>query len=106
MNLTIHERFKLLELMPQESDYAGILEIRRTTMLLSLTDSESTELEVKNVDGIIHFNPEKALTMITDVPMGEWMTNIFRVILREKDHEATLEPAEVTLFEKFIMDYE
>lgn len=106
MRLSVQERFKLLELIPEKSTYAGVKEFIRANALLTLTEEEAEELDVKFVDGMIQFNPEKAMGLIVDVPMGEWMTNIFRTVLREKDHEGDLQPAEASLFEKFIMDYE
>jgi hypothetical protein len=106
MELTIHERLKLLELLPAKESYAGVTEIYRTSLLLSLTDDEAKELEVTHVEGGIRWNQDKALTMNTDIPIGEYLTNIIRQVLREKDRERELEPAEITLFEKFILDYE
>jgi hypothetical protein len=106
MELTIHERLKLLELLPQKESYEGVTEIYRTSLLLSLTGDEAEELDVKHVDGGIVWNQDKALTMNTDIPIGEWLTNIIRGVLREKSRERDLEPSEITLYEKFIMDYE
>lgn len=107
MKLNAAERLKLLELLPPKESYSGVKEIHRMGMLLSLTGEEFEELEVVNIDGGgIKWNTEKALGLIADIPMGEWMTNIFRVALREKSLDHDLEPAEITLYEKFIMDYE
>lgn len=106
MQLTVHERLKLLELMPEKSTYAGIREIHRTTLLLMLTNDEVIEIEAKHEGGVLQWNQDKALTLIVDIPMGEWMTEIIRGVLREKDREGDLSPAEISLFEKFILDYE
>ena len=106
MKLTVHERLKLLELLPEKASYSGIMEIHRTSMLLSLTGNEAEQIEVKQEGGQIQWNQEKALTLIVDIPIGEWLTNVIRLALREKDRESDLEPAEISLFEKFILDYE
>jgi len=106
MQLTVHERLKLMELLPMESTYAGVMEIRRASMLLQLTGEEAEQIEATFEDGHIQWNQDKALTLIVDVPMGEWMTETIRLALREKDHEGTLDPSLISLFEKFILDYE
>ena len=106
MKLTVHERLKLLDIMPSKESYAGMLEVHRMNLLLSLTNEEAEEIEVKYVDGMVQWNQEKALGLIVDVPMGEWITNKIRGSLREMDREGELSLPEMSLFEKFIMDYE
>jgi hypothetical protein len=94
-------------MLPVENTYSGLVEIRRLLMLLSLTGDETKELEVKLLDnGQIQFENEKALGMIADIPMGEWITNTIRGILRDKSDKAELKIAEASLYEKFILDYE
>jgi hypothetical protein len=106
MKLSVPERLALLEIMPAKADYSGVKEIYRTTLLLNLDGDEAEEIEVKHIEGMIQFNVEKALGVIKDIPMGEWMTNTFRVILREKSNESDLSIADISLFEKFVLDYE
>ena len=107
MKLTVHERLKLLELLPAKESYSGVKEIHRLSLLLNLNAEEAEAIDVRFVDGgMMQWNQDKALGLIVDIPMGEWITNIIRLALREKDREGDLEPAEITLFEKFILDYE
>jgi len=106
MKLTIHERLKLLDIMPQKESYAGMLEVHRLNLLLSLTAEEAEEVEVKYVDGMVQWNQEKALGLIVELPMGEWITNKIRQALRDLDRDGELSLTELTLFEKFILDYE
>jgi len=106
MKLTAAERLKLLEIMPPTSTYEGIKDIHMTKLLLNLTGEEADKIEAKFEGGRMYWNQEKALGLIVDIPMGEWMTNTIRVVLRERSREGELEAAEITLFEKFIMDYE
>jgi hypothetical protein len=106
MRLSVPERLKLLELLPPKESYKGMMEIQRLGMVLSLTGEEAEQIEVKHTeDGRITWNQDKALGLIVDIPMGEWMTNLIRQALREKDREGDLEVTELTLFEKFILDY-
>jgi hypothetical protein len=76
-------------------------------MHLTLKDEEATQIEVELVEGGgFKWDQEKALALVVDIPMGEFITNVIRVILREKSRERELEVTELTLFEKFILDYE
>jgi len=107
MKLTVHERLTLLQILPDQSSYAGIREITRLNMLLGLTDEEAKQIEVKRLDdGRIAWNQEKALGLIVDIPMGEWITEVIRGILRDLDREQMLKLEFASLFEKFIFDYE
>ena len=106
MKLNVLERLRLLEIMPEESTYSGIKDIYMTNLLLNLTGDEAEEIDAVHKDGVITWNVDKAMGLIVDIPMGEWMTNTIRLVLREMDHKGDLNAAEITLFEKFIMDYE
>ena len=106
MKLTVPERLKLLEIIPEKSTFEGIKDIYMTNLLLNLTGEEAIEVEAKHTEGMITWNQEKAMGLIVDIPMGEFMTNVIRQVLREMDRSGELEAAEITLFEKFIMDYE
>ena len=107
MRLTIPERLKLLELLPPKESYKGMMEIQRLGMNLSVQDAEAIEIEVEHTeDGMIKWNQDKALGLIVDIPMGEWVTNLLRQVLRDRDREGDLEVTELSLFEKFILDYE
>ena len=107
MRLSVPERLKMLELLPLKNTYEGMMEIQRLSMLLSLTDDEAKQIDVQHTeDGMIQWNQEKALGLIEDIPMGEWVTNVLRKMLRDRDREGEMEITELSLFEKFIMDYE
>ncbi|MHA2377006.1 MAG: hypothetical protein ACXAB9_12630 [Candidatus Thorarchaeota archaeon] len=107
MKLTVGERLTLLGILPEESNYAGVREIFRLRQLLGLTDDESKEIEVQPTgDGRIQWNQEKALGLIVDIAMGEWITEMIRGELRKLDKEYRLSPEIMSLYEKFILDYE
>lgn len=107
MKLTVHERLTLLGLLPEESNYAGVREIYRLRQLLGLNDEEAELIEVKaRPDGRIEWNQEKALGLIVDIPMGEWITEVVRGVLRDLDRDYQLRPEVMSLYEKFIFDYE
>ena len=107
MKLTVGERLTLLGLLPEESNYAGVREIFRTRQLLGLTDEESTTIKVEPTgDGRIQWDQEKALGLIVDIAMGEWITEVVRGVLRDLDREYRLRPEIMTLYDKFVIDYE
>ena len=107
MQLSVHERLRLLEILPKTESYAGVKEVYRASMLLSLTEEEALELEVVILeDGSFQMNNDKALKLNADIPIGEYLTNIIRQILKTKDETKDLNIVEMSLFEKFIMDYE
>jgi len=107
MKLSVGERLTLLGLLPDESNYAGVREIYRTRSLLGLTDAEAKEIEVEpRDDGRIQWNQEKALGLIVDIAIGEWMTEVIRGELRDLDKGYHLKPEIMSLYEKFIIDYE
>ncbi len=106
MILTIHERLKLLEILPLENNYPGMKEVLRGHNLLSLTDEEGKELEVKFEGNQIIWDNKKALTMDKDIPFGEWLTETVRDILYQmhKDYKITADV--MSLYQKFCLDYE
>ena len=106
MILTIHERLKLLELLPKEEDYKGMREIIRAINLLSLTDEEGKELDVKFEEGRIFWDIEKSLTMDTDIPFGEWITEAVREVLHEMHKNKKITADLMSIYEKFVLDYE
>ena len=107
MKLTVGERLTLLGLLPDESNFAGVKEIFRMRSLLGLTDEEAATIKVEPTsDGRIQWDQEKALGLIVDIPMGEWITEVVRGELRDLDREYQLRVEVMSLYEKFILDYE
>ena len=106
MILTVHERLKLLELLPPESNYPGMKEIVRGINLLSLTEDEGKELDVKFEENRIIWNIDKALLMDKDIPFGEFLVESVRDVLYEmhKNHKITADI--MSIYEKFCLDYE
>lgn len=106
MLLTVTERFVLVELLPTEDSYAGMSEARKTRANLALTDEESVELELKQLEDRVTWNPDKAQQHVADIPIGEWMIETIRGILREMNDNHKLKEKYMTLYEKFVQDYE
>ncbi|HKZ80743.1 MAG TPA: hypothetical protein VJ124_20880 [Pyrinomonadaceae bacterium] len=106
MKLTFHERVALLELVPAQEDYAGLKEIRRLRETCAISGEEAQKYGDKQPDGgwIINFNKTAGTTK--EVPIGEWMTEKIRDILRKKDEKHQLEEKLMSLYEKFIVNYQ
>ena len=105
MNLTVQERFLLGELLPKEESYAGMTEIYKLKIHLSISEEEVKAIELVKDSNGVRWNPEKATEVIKDVPMGEWITNIIRDNLREKNEKRKLQEKHMSLYEKFVVDY-
>lgn len=106
MLLTVPERLVLLELLPKEENYAGMREISRTRAHLSISGEEAKEIEYRMEGNMLRWNAEKAAQHLKDVPMGEWMTDTLREILREMNKNHKISEREMTIYEKFVIDYE
>ena len=106
MELTVPERMKLLEILPEKNTYAGIVEIHRLKLLLQLTNDEILEIDAKLDGEMIKWDQDKAIALLIDIPMGEWITNVIRKILRDKDFATDLDLAEISLYQRFIIDYQ
>lgn len=105
MKLTVAERFILRELLPTEESYAGMTEIFKLKTHLALSGAELKKIELVQDEKGIRWNADKAQDVLKDIPMGEWVTNIIRDILREKNEKHKIKEQEMSLYDKFIVDY-
>ena len=95
----------LIPMLPEQESFAGIGEISKLKMVLQLSGEEAGELIIEK-DGVQQLDPVKAAGFVKDIPISEWMTKKIRGILRDKDRKLELKENELSLFEKFVMDYE
>lgn len=106
MKLNLQERLVLLELLPEKSDYAGMKEVRRTRELCSFSAEEVKEHGAKQDDGQYRITPGKMVSVINEIPMGEWITETVRDVLRKRNDKRELEEKFMSLYEKFIVNYQ
>ena len=108
--LEVHERLALLQLLPQEGDYKALKTIRRAKEMLSFTPEEQKIMEMKNkvVDGKpqLTWNAGKVNEIAMDVPIDEYITNLFRVALAELNNKGKLTEQTMSLYEKFVVMYQ
>src|SRR3990170_7410242 len=98
MKLSFQERIALLDLLPQKEDYAGMKEIRRLRESLAISAEEAQEYGDKQADNSWRIDFNKTAGVEKDVPIGEWMTEKIRDILRKKDEKHDLEDKLIFLF--------
>ena len=107
MLLEIQERLALMELLPREGDYASIKELRRAREIISFTPEENEVLDFKDKGGgILVWNIEKGAKMVRDLPVSAWATSAIQQVLINMSNEKTLTEMQLSLYEKFVANYE
>ena len=101
----------LLQLLPNEGDYAALKTIRRAKEMLSFTPEEQKTLELKNTTGPsgapqVNWNPAKTNEVVQDCPIDEYITNLFRDKLAELNKTGKLTEQTMSLYEKFVVMYQ
>ncbi len=107
MLLEVQERLALMELLPREGDYASIRELRRAREMISFTPEENKALDFKDKGGgILVWNIEKGAKMVRDLPVSSWTTSTVQQVLINLSNEKTLTEMQLSLYEKFVVNYE
>lgn len=110
MKLEIHERLALLEILPRQGDYAGLMALRKAREIFSFTQEELDLYELKQTpDGLGNmrwdWNQAKASQRVLDAPIEQFVMETIRKKLNEMDEAHTLTEMYISLFEKFIINY-
>ena len=105
VKLTVAERLVLSSILPTEESYSGMTEISRLKTHLGFSGEEAQQIDLVQDTSGVKWDPVKGNQLIKDVPMGEWVTNIIREILRKKSEQHKLLEREMSLYEKFVVDY-
>lgn len=107
MILEVQERLALMEILPIEGDYASIKTLRRARETIAITPKEAEELQfVQHDDGVLVWNPAVAAILVRDIPVDEWTTNIICDILINLSNNKKLKDVQLSLYEKFVKEYE
>jgi hypothetical protein len=102
MKLNLSERFALLEILPQQSDFVTMGLIADTKKRLLLTDEEVTEYEYKVVGERLFWNAEKALKEV-EIEIGQVVTIEIEKALKELNEKKKLEEKQLSLYQKFVI---
>ncbi len=107
MLLEIQERLALVQLLPQEGDYAGIKTLRRAKEMIFFTEEEKARLKFEDKPGgVLVWDVEEGAKMALDIPVDEWTTNTIREVLINLSNENKLTEMQLSLYEKFVVQYE
>jgi nicotinic acid mononucleotide adenylyltransferase len=105
MKLGLMERLLAMELLPKESDWAGVKEIRKAKEILSFTAEEMEKFQVQQENGLVGWNAEGS-AYVKDLPITEWATTQIQEALRKKNHDKKLTERDVNIYKIFITDYD
>ena len=107
MILEVQERLALMELLPKEGDYAALRTLRRAREIIAISPDESKELQFEQKqDGILVWDPEAAVGLVRDIPVDEWTTGTIKQLLINLENEGKLRDMQLSLYEKFVVNYE
>ena len=82
MLLEIQERLALVQLLPQEGDYAGIKTLRRAREMIYFTEEEKDRLKFEDKPGgVLLWDVNEGAEMVRDIPIDEWTTNTLGTLL-------------------------
>jgi hypothetical protein len=106
MELSFGDRFATLSVLPQESDYATLRIAWRAKMLLSPSNEEMTNFEIKQIGQRIEWNTEKAKDYRPDIPLDDSIITLIRQELVDLDKKKKLIPSTYPIYEKFVLNYQ
>lgn len=100
MELQLLDRLLLLKALPREGSFATLKIIQKLKMDLALTEAEYADLEVKEGNGTLTWNPDKDTPR--EIPIGEKANDIIVMALKKRDRDGELTEQELPVYEKFI----
>ena len=100
MELTVAERVRILDMLPQQGDFVTLRIIRDLQGDLSFSEEEIKEWDVQYQAGRVLWDEEKA--GLKDIAVGERASEIIADALRKLDSENKLHIGQIDLFEKFV----
>ena len=111
MLLEIQERFNLLELLTvQEDSFANWKERRVIKETLSPNFEEVETIGLKEVESDrgkrLEWDTKKAAEIAKDLPISQWAHQTIRTKLAELNNKSELPERYMSIFEKFVLDYE
>ena len=100
MKLNVLERIMALGILPEAGNFATLKIVNDLKLVLSLTEAEYKEFEVKQEDDQLLWN-SKGLEE-REIKIGEKATDILIEALKKLDEEKKLTNQHFSLFEKFV----
>ena len=106
MILEVHERLKLLDLLPQEGHYAELKDMRKHREMFSFTEDELKRLQFRNEGGALAWDNKGGQEVVKDIPISEFVTSTLRNTLARMEMEGKLTDETFSLYEKFVVAYQ
>jgi hypothetical protein len=106
MLLEIQERLALMELLPREGDYASIKTIRRAREMIDFTPEEREPLKFEQKGTALVWDVKVGVGLVRDIPVDAWTTSTIQQVLINLSNEKTLTEMQLSLYEKFVVNYE
>lgn len=108
MNLTLHERYALRNILPAEGSYTLMTRVGELRETLAATRAEKEKFGIKDVldaegepTGDLRWNPEHSTTEC-EIEIGQHMFDIAVKILKKLDDSEKIGALHVSLFGKFV----
>lgn len=100
MELSVWERFKLLQVLPEKGDFVTLKIVRKLRESLSFSEDEMTLYDFKQDGERVMWNPDAPQSK--EFQFGPKATNIISEALKAVDKRKMLDQTEIVLFEKFV----
>jgi len=101
MKLTTLERITVLGILPAEGSLVTQRILGKLKAALSFTEAELKELELKELEGRITWNPTKEPEGGTEIEIGEKATDVILTALKKLDKEEKLVAQHLSVCDKF-----
>jgi len=106
MKLAVHERISLLNLLPQQANYVGVMALRKAKEIISFNEEEREYYKLHiNDAGNWEWDGARASKRVADLPIEQYIVETVRKKLAEMDGSGTLTDQYISLYEKFIINY-
>ena len=105
MILEVHERIRLLDLLPQQGKYAELKDLRKHREMLGFTEDELNRLNFHNEGGALAWDTKAGQEVVKDIPISEFVTSTIRNTLAKMEAAGELTDDVFSLYEKFIVAY-
>jgi hypothetical protein len=99
VKLTIADRFAILSILPMEGTFATLKLVRELREMLSLTEAEIKEYNVKQIgEQVTWMNGEKTVEM----EFGDFTAGMIKDALKDLDGKKKLEDKHYNIYEQFV----
>ena len=101
MKLNLMERLVVLQILPQEGNFATLKIVRKLQETLSPSEEEFKEFEIKQDGDQVRWNP-KGLEE-REIELGDKAKEIVAEALKKLDKDNKLTPQLMLVYEKFVV---